>query len=188
VFCCLSSCVGVSQDRANNRMWPGHTRTQEHVHVHLEEQMSPVTDWLDCLLSFGRRPTNLLLLQLPFYWGVDSTRVVHAMHDNFPGALGGFQAVFQGVVYMYSYVYSTVHSPTRSHVNFMQFVMFYVEGLWCYAWESQNDRLQFIQFILLSQTFVSASVPHFASLSLFPSHAARMCVLLTNWWNNFRSV
>jgi len=60
----------------------------------------------------------------------------------------------------------------------MQFVMFYVPRLAastlmgalleCYAWESQNDRLQFIQFILLSQTFVS--------LLPFLTHPLSMCV------------
>jgi len=143
-------------------------------------------DWLTWLSSvlrteaykFVAPPVAILLGSR-----LDSSRSCHAW--QFSGGFGGFSGGFPGGG---SYVYSTVHLPTRSHVNFMQFVMFYVEGLWCYAWESQNDRLQFIQFILLSQTFVSASVPHFPSLSLFPSHVARMCVLLTNWWNNFRSV
>jgi len=41
------------------------------------------------------------------------------MHDNFPG-------VFQGV--FHTHTHSHTDGLTRSHVNFMQFVMFYVRG------------------------------------------------------------
>jgi len=100
------------------------------------------------------------------------------MHDNFPSRglrVGeGRESMEEG----------GGKNKLTLHVNFMQFVMFYVPRLAastlmgalleCYAWESQNDRLQFIQFILLSQTFFSL-LPF---LFLFLSYPLSMCVFL----------
>lgn len=53
---------------------------------------------------------------------------------------------------------ANTHAPRKFHAICYVLCASSADGGECYAGESQNDRLQFIQFILLSQTFVSASV------------------------------
>lgn len=87
------------------------------------------------------------------------------MHDNFSGrARRGGGAVGAGEDFWQT------HAPRKFHAICYVLCASSADGGECYAWESQNDRLQFIQFILLSQTFVSA---HCVCVCV----CARVCVL-----------
>lgn len=88
------------------------------------------------------------------------------MHDNFSGAgrreVGGrgWKRGWGGKAPQ------QIHAPRKFHAICYVLCASSADGGECYAGESQNDRLQFIQFILLSQTFVSASVHVCVTLSV----------------------
>lgn len=140
-------------------MWPGHRRT--HSHVHPKEQMSPATD-LIVLCHSDWRPRKFVAPPVSILLG-----------ETFMPCMTIFRGFSRGCS-----IHTHTHTERWTHPLPRKFhAICYVlcEGLWCYAWESQNDRLQFIQFILLSQTFVSAaSVPHF--FRLFYSFTLRLPV------------